>query len=525
MWIWDTEFSLLILFYGLPPWPFSINILGSYWLVWNIYKRLKSNIYRFVFIPHFITPPTLTPTPQADHLTTSQMLLCTEVCSQAHHGFQHLRLQIQWLDECVRERARARGPASLFVRRVVDQRPVQAAGVRLLLVQHCPVPYQVAEGVVHGGSEAQSGHEPRGGVGRHERQSPAVRGVRQPQRVQAQVGAQRVGAGVRAEVRRVGLQRGEGGAVTQGHGSGEHRPRGRGCGCGGRRELLRALEHPLRRPRLLRPGLRRLRAAVVEDLLDGLHHVLAAALQHELQHAPLVAREDPGQDVDGVHVAGGHGGRGRLLLVLVDLRTGVWTEGADGSRGLLSVLQRFGHRGVDERLAVSVLRTGAPFVPSVRGGDARGRVALRGGRLPSGLLRGGWCGQLALGEQLVLLDARLCSKTHEIISRTFALPLQNPELFPCAFSRVCRTAHLSCSRCWRNRTPRSWVWVGWCRWRRPAPAPPPCRTAAAARGPRSPPAPAAAAAPPARPLRAAALRSACTLRTCSPSSGSSACGL
>lgn len=221
------------------------------------------------------------------------------------------------------ERARARGPASLFVRRVVDQRPVQAAGVRLLLVQHCPVPYQVAEGVVHGGSEAQSGHEPRGGVGRHERQSPAVRGVRQPQRVQAQVGAQRVGAGVRAEVRRVGLQRGEGGAVTQGHGSGEHRPRGRGCGCGGRRELLRALEHPLRRPRLLRPGLRRLRAAVVEDLLDGLHHVLAAALQHELQHAPLVAREDPGQDVDGVHVAGGHGGRGRLLLVLVDLRTGV----------------------------------------------------------------------------------------------------------------------------------------------------------------------------------------------------------
>lgn len=110
--------------------------------------------------------------------------------------------------------------ASLLLRRVVDQGPVQAPGVALLLVQHRPVPDQVAEGVVHGGSEAQGGHQARGGVGRHESQSPAVGRVGQPQRVESQVGAQRVGAGVGTEVRGVGLQRREGGAVAQGHGSG-----------------------------------------------------------------------------------------------------------------------------------------------------------------------------------------------------------------------------------------------------------------------------------------------------------------
>lgn len=110
--------------------------------------------------------------------------------------------------------------ASLFLRRVVDQRPVQATSVALLLVQHRPVPDQVAEGVVHGGSEAQGGHQAGGGVGRHESQSPAVCRVRQPQRVQSQVGAQGVGAGIGAEVWGVWLQRREGGAVAQRHGSG-----------------------------------------------------------------------------------------------------------------------------------------------------------------------------------------------------------------------------------------------------------------------------------------------------------------
>ncbi len=111
-------------------------------------------------------------------------------------------------------------PASLLFRRVVDQRPVQAAGIALLLVQHCPVPYQVAKGIVHRGSEAQGGHQPGGGVGRHESQSPAVRRVGQPQRVQSQVGAQRIGAGVGAEVRGVWLEGRERRAVAERHGSG-----------------------------------------------------------------------------------------------------------------------------------------------------------------------------------------------------------------------------------------------------------------------------------------------------------------
>lgn len=96
-------------------------------------------------------------------------------------------------------------------------------------------------------------------------------------------------------------------------------------------------------------------AAVVEDLLDGLDHVLPAALQDQLQDAALVAGEHPGQDVDGVHVAGGRGGRGRLLLVLVGLGAGIGADGADRARGFSSVFQRLGDRRVDERLAVSVL--------------------------------------------------------------------------------------------------------------------------------------------------------------------------
>lgn len=207
-------------------------------------------------------------------------------------------------------------------------------------MQHRPVPDQVAERVVHGGSEAQGGHEPGGGVGRHESQSPAVRRVGQPQRVQSQVGAQRIGARVCAEVRGVWLQRGEGGAVAERHGAREHRPGRGGRGGGRRRRLLRVLEHPLRRPRLLGgAGLAvgGLRAAVVEDLLDGLHHVFAAALQHELQDAALVAGEHSGQDVDGVHVARRRGGRGGLLLVLVGLGTRIRAQGADGAGGLLPV--------------------------------------------------------------------------------------------------------------------------------------------------------------------------------------------
>lgn len=129
--------------------------------------------------------------------------------------FKHLWLQIQ-RNVCLCSARRA----SLLLRRVVDQRPVQATGVALLLVQHRPVPDQVAEGVVHGGSEAQGGHQAGGGVGRHESQSPAVGRVGQPQRVQSQVGAQGVGAGVGAEVRGVWLQGGERGAVAERHGSG-----------------------------------------------------------------------------------------------------------------------------------------------------------------------------------------------------------------------------------------------------------------------------------------------------------------
>lgn len=80
------------------------------------------------------------------------------------------------------------------------------------------------------------------------------------------------------------------------------------------------MEHPLRRPRLIWPGLvGALGATVVEDLLDGLHHVLTTTLQDELQDAPLVAGEHSGQDVDGVHVPGGRRGRRRLLLVFVGL--------------------------------------------------------------------------------------------------------------------------------------------------------------------------------------------------------------
>ncbi len=102
--------------------------------------------------------------------------------------------------------------------------------------------------------------------------------------------------------------------------------------------MLRVLDHPLGRPRLVRPGLvGALSTAVVEDLLDGLHHVLTAALQDELQDAPLVAGEHPGQDVDGVHVPGGRGGWGGFLLVFVCLRAGIGADGADGSRCFPSV--------------------------------------------------------------------------------------------------------------------------------------------------------------------------------------------
>ena len=81
-------------------------------------------------------------------------------------------------------------------------------------MQQSPVPYQVAERIVHRGPEAQGGHQPRGGVRGHEGQSPAVRGVGQPQWVEPQVSAQRVRAGIGPEVRCVGLERGEGRAVA-----------------------------------------------------------------------------------------------------------------------------------------------------------------------------------------------------------------------------------------------------------------------------------------------------------------------
>lgn len=236
-------------------------------------------------------------------------------------------------------------PASLFLRRVVDQRPIQAAGIALLLVQHCPVSYQVAKCIVHWRSEAQSGHEPGGGVRCHESQSPAVRRVGQPQRVQSQVCAQRVGARVCAKVRCVWLQRRKRRAVAERHSPGEHGPRRGCCGCGCCRRLLRILEHPLCRPRLVWPGLvGALSAAVVEDLLDGLHHIFATALQDELQDASLVAGKYSGEDVDGVHVPRGRRGRGRLLLVFVGLRTRIRADGADGPWSFFSVFQRLGYR-------------------------------------------------------------------------------------------------------------------------------------------------------------------------------------
>lgn len=120
--------------------------------------------------------------------------------------------------------------------------------------------------------------------------------------------------------------------------------------------MLRALEHPLGGPRLVRPGLvGALSTAVVEDLLDGLDHVLPAALQDQLQDAALVAGEHAGQDVNGVHMAGGRGGRGRLLFVFVGLGAGIRANGADGAWSFSSVFQRLRDRRADERLAVSVL--------------------------------------------------------------------------------------------------------------------------------------------------------------------------
>lgn len=165
------------------------------------------------------------------------------------------------------------------------------------------------------------------------------------------------------------------------------------------------MEHPLGGPRLVRPGLvGALSAAVVEDLLDGLDHVLPAALQDQLQDAALVAGEDAGQDVDGVHVAGDRGGRGRLLLVFVGLRARIGADGADGAWSFSSVFQRLRDGRVDERLAVSVLRAGAS-VPAVRGGHGRGRVALGGCGFAGSLLGCAGPGQLALRKRLELLDA------------------------------------------------------------------------------------------------------------------------
>ena len=187
------------------------------------------------------------------------------------------------------------------------------------------------------------------------------------------------------------------------------------------------MQHPLRRPRLPlgapglagRGGVRT--ATVVEDLLDGLHHVLPAALQHQLQHAPLVTGEDAGQDVDGVHVSGGRRGRRRLQLVLVCLGARVGAQGTDRAWGVLArVLRGLGqHGGADatERLAVAVLGARAA-VPNIRGGDARHRIAVGGDRLARVLWRGVGPGQLALAKQLVLVEARIY-KTNKMISERF----------------------------------------------------------------------------------------------------------
>lgn len=72
---------------------------------------------------------------------------------------------------------------SRFVCVVVAERPVQPIGVPLVLVQECPVPYEVTECVVHGRPEAQSWHQPRGGVGCHEGEPSAVGRVGQTQGV------------------------------------------------------------------------------------------------------------------------------------------------------------------------------------------------------------------------------------------------------------------------------------------------------------------------------------------------------
>ncbi|DAA31230.1 TPA: hypothetical protein BOS_3585 [Bos taurus] len=221
--------------------------------------------------------------------------------------------------------------ALLLLRGAVDHGPVQAAAVGRLLVHSSgggrAVAHEIAEGVVHGRPEAKGGHQASGGVGSHEGQAAAVRRRRrvgQAQGAEAERRAQRVGAGVGAEVTGVGLQWREGRATAQRaqspgrHGAGQQRSVVRRCS-GARLQRRGEPRAPGGRgvhaawPRVVRGAYRphcglvwgyggaeagrQAPAVVVEHLLDGLHHVAAAALQHQLQDAPPVAREDARQDV------------------------------------------------------------------------------------------------------------------------------------------------------------------------------------------------------------------------------------
>lgn len=307
---------------------------------------------------------------------------------------------------------RAVGPRTLLLLRgAVDHGPVQPAPVTGLLVHRGggggrAVAHEVAEGVVHGRPEAERGHQAGRGVGRHEGQTAAVGrccGVGQAQRAQAERRAQRVGARVGAEVAGVGLQRREGGpAAERAQRAGRHGPgqqgsvvRGR-CGPGLQRSgqpgspggcSLHASGPRVlhRRGRAHRGFLQRrggaqagrqASAVVVEHLLNGLHHVAATALKHQLQDASPVAREDTRQDVQRRPLprprpAAQPWSRCGLGFFFVSFRARFRTQGAGGAGAVLlaatagaraprtaatRLLGGTGQRRPRKGLAISVLR-------------------------------------------------------------------------------------------------------------------------------------------------------------------------
>lgn len=100
--------------------------------------------------------------------------------------------------------------SSLFVWGVINEGAVESVSVALVFVQNCPVPYKIAERIVHGRPESESRHQPGCRVWGHEGQTSAVGSVCQAKRVQAEMSTKRIGAGVGSKVRSVRLQRREG---------------------------------------------------------------------------------------------------------------------------------------------------------------------------------------------------------------------------------------------------------------------------------------------------------------------------